>query len=1202
VSSRALVRRRARTITAVLCTTTGLLGLSLAAWSGLAAATPVHVYESSFGSFGNVQGIAVDESSGDVYVYDAGTGEVLKYTAAGVPAEFSATNTNAIAGVGGAGGGEGEIAVDNSSGPAKGDIYVAHATSANVLIYNAAGLQVGELTEEAGKPWAEACGVAVDRSGNVYVGLYGSHVNKYTPTANPVTDVDYAGSLSELSGVCNIAANAAGDVYVDIWSAGPVTRYEASQFNSLEIPAVGQRLDAGGSTLAVDQSDGGVYVNEGSQVTAYDSSGGLLNAFAGSGAGAISGSRGIAVNEADSKVYVSNGSGSIGIFGEIEVEPPTATIDSATGVTANQAMLHGTVNPQGTEAPSDTEWHFEYSVDGGTTWKSTVGEDAGVGTSPVAVSVEIAGLEPSEDVETRLVAANAAGTTTSSLQTFTTPASVPVASSETPLEIATQEARLTGRIDPEGQATTYHFEYGPTIAYGTSAPVPDGEAGSGHVAVSVSAHLAGLAPGTTYHYRVVAANATGTTDGEDATFATYPVQQQAGGCANEARREEQNATHLPDCRAYEMVSPIDKNGTNIDGKGQTSEASPDGERVTYDADAGFGETNGSGIGGYTQYIASREAGGWVSHGMTPTPPQEAFQFIAGSVVIRAYSEDLRYGIVEAYALPGVSGAVPKGVNDYRLGTADGSLEAVTTPMTTVPVGATAMTTTLRGVSSGDAGVATFESPVNLLPQATGNSEKLYAWNHGELTLAGILPDGSLPAAGSSAAHGTSFNGPLTDADTLSRDGSRIVFLSPGAGGEPQLYLRRDGTSTAWVDESEATVPVAEPKEVAFQGMTPDGHKILFTTSGKLLDSDPGGAGLGLYMYTDGLSPASESNLTFIGRVEPHFETAETLKETVSAISQDGSRVYFYTESDPSFSEGGIYLWDNGAIHFVAATKTTLLQSSEGAERFVEASADGRELAFDTPEQLTDAPVGPGLGAMYLYDEESGTLRCVSCLSTGTPTTSGVEMIPRATKGFEEVGATGKPRFISSDGRFVFFATAAPLVSRDVNGVTDVYEYDSDTGNVSLLSSGAGESGTWFSNSGANGDDVFVVTKESLVASDADSLADLYDIRVGGGFPQPKPQTGGCDGDECQGTPAAVPSFNTASGFSGLGNTAAKAGNGSKPNTVTGAPKLTRAQKLKQALKTCKRKSKRVRKRCEAQARKRYGAKKARRSTSNRVGR
>jgi hypothetical protein len=1201
VFSRALVRRRARTIVAVLCTTTGLLGLSLAAWSGLAAATPVHIYESSFGSFVNVQGIAVDEALGDVYVYDVGAGEILKYTAAGVPAEFSATKTNAITGVGGAGSGENEIAVDNSSGPARGDIYVAHGTRENVLIFSAAGQQIGELTEEAGKPWGEACGVAVDGSGNVYVGLYGSHVNEYTPTASPVTGANYAGSLSEVNSVCNIAANAAGDVYVDSWSSGPVTRYEASQFNSLEIPAVGQLLDTGGSTLAVDQSDGDVYVNEGSQVTAYDSSGALLNASAGSGDGAISGSRGIAVNEASSKVYVSDGSGSIGIFGEVDVEPPAATIDSPTGVSADQATLRGAVNPQGTEAPSDTEWHFEYSVDGGTTWESTAGEDAGVGTTPISVSAEI-DLEPSEDVEARLVAANQAGTITSSPQTFRTLAAVPVASSETPLEIATQEARLRARIDPEGQATTYYFEYGPTTAYGSSAPVPDGEAGSGHIAVSVSAHVAGLAPGTTYHYRVVATNTTGTTDGEDATFTTYPAQQQAGGCANEARREEQNSTYLPDCRAYEMVSPLDKNGTNIDGKGHTSETSPGGERVTYDADAGFGETNGSGIGGYTQYVAQREAGGWVSHGITPTPPQEAFQFISGSVVFRAYSEDLRYGIVEAYALPGVPGAVPKGVNDYRMVTADGSLETVTTPLT-ASVGAGTMTTALRGVSSGDAGVATFETPANLLPQATGTSEKLYAWNHGELTLAGILPDGSAPAAGSSAAHGTSFNGPMTDADTLSRDGSRIAFLSPGAGGEPQLYLRRDGTSTAWVDESEATTPVAEPKEVAFQGMSRDGHKLLFTTSSKLLDSDPGGAPLGLYMYTDGPSPASESNLTFIARVDPASGPAETVKETVNAISEDGSRVYFYTQSVPGLSEGGTYLWDNGTIHFVAATQTTLSQSSEGSERFVEASADGRELAFDTPEQLTTAPVGSNLGAMYLYDEESETLRCVSCLSTGMTTTSGVEMIPRATPdAFEEVGAIGEPRFISSDGRFVFFATTAALVSRDINGVTDVYEYDSHTGSVSLLSSGTGESGTWFSTSSSSGGDVFAVTKQSLVASDTDPLDDLYDIRIDGGFPQPKPQTGGCVGDECQGTPSAAPSFNTASGFSGLGNTAAKTSGESKPKTLTRAPKLTRAQRLKQALKVCRRKPKRARKRCEAQARKRYGVKKSGKSTSNRARR
>ena len=84
------------------------------------------------------------------------------------------------------------------------------------------------------------------------------------------------------------------------------------------------------------------------------------------------------------------------------------------------------------------------------------------------------------------------------------------------------EAVLDGAINPSGEETTYRFEYGPTTAYGTSVPVPDGSTGSGTSTVEVVAHVAGLEPGATYHYRLLATNGLGTTYGGDHTFVTSP--------------------------------------------------------------------------------------------------------------------------------------------------------------------------------------------------------------------------------------------------------------------------------------------------------------------------------------------------------------------------------------------------------------------------------------------------------------------------------------------------------------------------------------------------------------------------------------------------------------------------------------------------------------------------------------------------------
>lgn len=86
--------------------------------------------------------------------------------------------------------------------------------------------------------------------------------------------------------------------------------------------------------------------------------------------------------------------------------------------------------------------------------------------------------------------------------------------------VTATEATLNGTVNPEGQETTYHFEYGQTISYGTSIPVPSANVGSGLSTLEESKTITGLEAGTVYHFRIVAANGSGTTDGEDKMFTT----------------------------------------------------------------------------------------------------------------------------------------------------------------------------------------------------------------------------------------------------------------------------------------------------------------------------------------------------------------------------------------------------------------------------------------------------------------------------------------------------------------------------------------------------------------------------------------------------------------------------------------------------------------------------------------------------------
>jgi hypothetical protein len=116
--------------------------------------------------------------------------------------------------------------------------------------------------------------------------------------------------------------------------------------------------------------------------------------------------------------------------------------------------------------------------------------------------------------------------------------------------VTTSGATLNGSVNPEGQATTYHFEYGTDTAYGTTVPVPDGSAGSGATAVNESAAVAGLAASTTYHYRIDATNARGTSRGSDQTFTTSSAPHLLAGESNVESQVDNNAAGQAEAFRY----------------------------------------------------------------------------------------------------------------------------------------------------------------------------------------------------------------------------------------------------------------------------------------------------------------------------------------------------------------------------------------------------------------------------------------------------------------------------------------------------------------------------------------------------------------------------------------------------------------------------------------------------------------------------
>jgi hypothetical protein len=199
---------------------------------------------------------------------------------------------------------------------------------------------------------------------------------------------------------------------------------------------------------------------------------------------------------------------------------PVATTAPATGIGDAGASLNGTVNP----SRQPTTYHFEYGIT--TAYGSRVpGFDAGVGAGSAdqPVSAPVYGLAPGRTYHFRIVATNSSGTSYGNDQAFTTQGRAPTITTNAAGPVSASGATLNGTVNPQGRATMYRFEYGVSTAYGSRVPGDDAPVGSDSADHPVSQPISGLLPSITYHYRLVAINATGTSYGMDRTFTTLPL-------------------------------------------------------------------------------------------------------------------------------------------------------------------------------------------------------------------------------------------------------------------------------------------------------------------------------------------------------------------------------------------------------------------------------------------------------------------------------------------------------------------------------------------------------------------------------------------------------------------------------------------------------------------------------------------------------
>jgi hypothetical protein len=194
--------------------------------------------------------------------------------------------------------------------------------------------------------------------------------------------------------------------------------------------------------------------------------------------------------------------------------PPDVGTPSASSIASTSATIAVGVNPHG----RTTQVVFDYGAT--TRYGATTGAvAAGSGGSATTVRVTLTGLAPNTTYHVRARATSDVGATTGPDRSFrTAQVRAPAASTGGVTGVLPQSATLTGTATPHGVATQAYFEYGTSTQYGSRTGPAN--VGSGEAAVTIRSTVGALKAGTTYHYRVVASSAGGTTRGADRTFKT----------------------------------------------------------------------------------------------------------------------------------------------------------------------------------------------------------------------------------------------------------------------------------------------------------------------------------------------------------------------------------------------------------------------------------------------------------------------------------------------------------------------------------------------------------------------------------------------------------------------------------------------------------------------------------------------------------
>jgi hypothetical protein len=632
----------------------------------------------------------------------------------------------------------------------------------------------------------------------------------------------------------------------------------------------------------------------------------------------------------------------------------------------------------------------------------------------------------------------------------------------------------------------------------------------------------------------------------------------AEGCPNAAIRTGPSAS-LPDCRAYEQVTPVNKNGgvfeaQMLSGIGSDTGGAPTVVLRSLAAIAGIE----SSVGLYGAiYSTTRTASGWLT---APDPPSASeynlFKEVGAFEALVGASLDGRSTLWLARR----SGQ-PNNRADLFVRRPGGVTEDVgpVTPPGSPEESESAYLVGGNGVGvnvgavSGDLSHILYQSmpafangfdfwPIdetNKTP-ATPSLYELIGANNTAPMLVGLDNGGKLVSK-----CGTWVGDKKDRHNAISADANTVFFTAVGGkecAGSDELYARIDNGQP-----DAHTVAISEPSKqdceacdtepgirakASFVGASVDGSKVFFTNTQPLLGGD---ASENVYEY-DFEAPAGHKMIRVSGGNSTVSNPAAQVQGVVQS-SEDGSHVYFIARGLLTTTPNGegqtaraganhLYVFERDA-RYPAGRTEFIADASVGRSNV---TPDGRFLLFlsSTPSLTPDDT--STASQLFEYDSQTGELTRVSIGQNGYNdngnTNQAQTEITSPVYGFGWPAEYWRALSVSADGSYVFFESNDGLTPKAINDPTgkifNVYEYHD--GNVYLISDGqdtAQIAGGSFLGTDASGADVFLATADRLVPQDTDTNLDIYDARVGGGFPAPVPRVE-CSGDGCQGPLSAAP--------------------------------------------------------------------------------